>query len=523
MAKTYNPRAVRVRIRSTFETVMALIVLLNFILVVFDLTYIPLRNFWLQGRVKITLIRLDRPVQIGSRQFESLAIPPGEAWQVPFVTVFSKYDRVKAIQPHRETMAYLGEVDELESHLSQMATTTGMANFEQRQRVEAILKDLRERSDRMIDTNPFQLANKTGTLERIKNLMRSRVFGSVNVSARESFRKFWSLPYLEEKGYEGELAFFNTRIRPLMETNYFRPIGENGEFVNNFNAIDFLFFLIFLPEFLLRTWWIGRSRADLNWPEAMLWRWYDIFLLIPFARFLRVIPTAIRLNKVGLLDLNAVQRQSTQGLVAAIAEDITEVVIVRVINQLQGVIRGGEIRNLLSGDGKSQFVDLNNINEIAEIAKLIIQVTVQKVLPKVKPDAEFFIQYSIKRAMAATPGYEALYKLPGMERMQQEMSQRMARQMYQTFSEIANGLIAEDSEFDNLLYKLVTNFQISFSTELQSGHSIDRLEALIVAFLEELKVSFSKNISDEDMEIILEQSRQLQLKNKPVLPPYTYE
>ncbi len=522
MAKTSNPRTIRVHLRLGFEIFMALLVLLNFILVMFDLTYIPLRDFWLQGRFQLDLIRLDKPISIGSWQFNSLTLPPGEPWKIPFVTVFSKYDAVKAIQPYRDTVNYLGMVNELESHLQEMDLTTGKANYEQKVRVEAILAELREESVTMIDTNPFQLANKTGTLERIKNLMRDRVFGTVNVSAKDSFKRFWSLPYLESKGIQSELDFFNQRIRPLMETNYFRAIGENGEFVDNFNAIDLLFLFIFLPEFLLRTWWISRSRSNINWLEAMLWRWYDIFLLLPFARYLRVIPTVIRLNKVGLLNLNAVQRQSTQGVVAAIAEDITEVVIVRVINQLQAVIRRGELLTLINKDNKTQFVDLNNTNEIAEIIKLIIRVTVEKVLPKVKPDAETFIQYNIQKAMAATPGYNALGRLPGMEKMQADMAQKIAQQLYETFLTVADGLLQEDAEFEHLLRKLTSTFTDNLATELQARHSMDRLEDLVIAFLEELKVNFSKDLSQEDIEIILEQSRQLQMKNKPTLPPYSY-
>ncbi len=57
MTLTKNPvsRNRRFSPRNLFETCMALLVLCNYILVIFDLTYIPLRDFWLQGRLQITL------------------------------------------------------------------------------------------------------------------------------------------------------------------------------------------------------------------------------------------------------------------------------------------------------------------------------------------------------------------------------------------------------------------------------------------------------------------------------------
>ena len=40
-----------------FERIMALLATLNFLLVIFDLTYVPLRDFWFNGQVRIGYIR----------------------------------------------------------------------------------------------------------------------------------------------------------------------------------------------------------------------------------------------------------------------------------------------------------------------------------------------------------------------------------------------------------------------------------------------------------------------------------
>src|ERR671932_1609266 len=208
-----------------FERGMAIIASANLLLILFDLSYIPLRNFWLQGRITIPL--LNQTIQV--------PLPPIAKW----------YDPFKGIEPYRETREYLKKVDNLEKQLGltqspSLQTQEILTRLRSRQTAD-ILADLRRQSEEMVDTNPFQVANKTGTLEKIKNQMREHVFKSKDASAKESFRRFWSQNYLAVNSRERGLGFFNREIRPLFETNYYRPIGENGEFVDNFWLLDLPF------------------------------------------------------------------------------------------------------------------------------------------------------------------------------------------------------------------------------------------------------------------------------------------
>ncbi|MCU0538052.1 MAG: hypothetical protein MUD14_29550, partial [Hydrococcus sp. Prado102] len=305
---------------SFWDKGIALLALANLILVLFDLTYIPLRNFWLQGRVQL-FIKIG-PIE---REF------PNTPLQIMPFRVTDWYDWVKGIEPYRETEEYLQRVEDLNNKVNQVALESSeqarQSNSQtQEESIDEILKDLRDRSLEIIETNPFLIANQTGILERIKNKMRDRVFGTENASAKESFETFWSKEYLGKKGFRQELNFFDREIQPLIETNYYRPVGENGEPVDNFGLLDFPFFVVFLFDFLVRTFLIARRHTGVSWFDAMLWRWYDVFLLVPLLRWLRVIPVTIRLNQAGLLDLHAIQKQARQGFVANIAEDITEVV-----------------------------------------------------------------------------------------------------------------------------------------------------------------------------------------------------
>ncbi|MFN7658882.1 MAG: hypothetical protein ACK5P3_12220, partial [Dolichospermum sp.] len=120
-------------------------------------------------------------------------------------------------------------------------------------------------------------------------------------------------------------------------------IDENGEFLNNFWKIDLPFVVLFTIELLGRTFFIKRRYSHLSWLEAILWRWYDLLLLIPIWRWLRVIPVTVRLDQTKLVDFYLVRRQIHQGILANFAEEITEIVVIQVINQVQGSIQRGEI------------------------------------------------------------------------------------------------------------------------------------------------------------------------------------
>lgn len=60
--------------------------------------------------------------------------------------------------------------------------------------------------------------------------------------------------------------------------------------------------------------------------------------------------------------------------------------------------------------------------------------------------------------------------------------------------------------------QLVQNFGKALSTELQQEHTLEELQSLVSAFLEEVKINYVMRMSDEDVEKILEQTRQMQLK-----------
>lgn len=466
-----------------FERFMALLALLNLILVLFDLSYVPWRDFYL--KIYWTLSRFYEPLQDTS--------------------FFQFYDPYKGIEPHRDTQRYLDTVETLKAQVAQNGLNSPQ--------VEPVLQELRELSATMIDENPFQTANKTGTLEKIKNRMREQIG---NESSKQSFNTFWSQDYLSQAGWNKEITFFERRIQPLIALNYYRSIGENGEFIDRFWKIDRWFIAIFFVEFMARTWMISRRHPGLRWvPDAMFSRWYDIFLLLPFWQWLRVIPVVIRLNRANFPNLEPVRAQFSRVFVASFAEELTEVVVIQVINQAQDAINNGEIAQSLLKSANQPYIDINETNELEAIAKRLLHVTICKALPEIQTDLQALVQHNLEKTLIQLPVYQQLQHLPGMKNFPQQLSERLATQLSKfaietpqnTYAAIANA--PPDPIGTQLSDRLVEHFSQALRTELQQQQTITEIESLLSDFLEEIKINYVKRPTEADHEEMIQQTQQL--------------
>ncbi len=456
---------------------MALIAAANLGLVAFDLSYVPWRNFWLQHAIQIGEIRIPLP------------LPP----------VTQLYDPIKGIEPHRDTAIYLETLKNFEQELQQ----NGIDSPQVQQR----LQELRDRSGEMIATNPFSSANKSGTLEKIKNRMRDRVYGQANKdgSSRQAFDTFLTPEYLKQRGVQAELTFFKNDIQRLVETNYFRSIGENGDPTNLFFLLDAPFVALFGFELFVRSFFISR-RNKVKWIDALLWRWYDLLLLIPIWQFLRIIPVAIRLDHAKLIRLERLRDQATQGIVANIAGELTEAVITEALSQVQiGLQRGDLARRLVSAIDQP-YQDLNDKDEIQELVSQFLKLAVYQVLPKIKPDVEAVLRHPIEAILDQTPGYSILKSMPLVGGMPNQVNQQVVAAATESAYQ-ALILALEDKVAAQLISQLIRSFGQVLVQELQKGKTLEEMQGVLNELLEEIKVNYVNAISKNDVEVVINPAR----------------
>ena len=429
---------------------MAIIASIGFLAAMFDLTYIPWRSFYLRN--------------------------------IPEVIQF--YDPYKGIEPHRETQRYLNAVEQLKG----VVKNNGLASGE----AQSWLQELDTLSVSMIQNNPFQVAGKTGNLEKIKNEVRDRVG---NQSAKGAFQTFWSQPYLLKAGWEQEIGFYDRKIKPLIVTNYYRILDESGEFIDRFWEIDIIFIGIFAGELLGRIFYIRRHNRNISWQQAIIWRWYDLILLLPFARFLRAIPLAIRWHQSELINLDVAQSELNRLFVGQIINELTDAVIIQVLHQTQGAVRSGQITKLMSSYLKTPHVDLNNVNEIEAIVELMLEIVVYRVIPKIQPDLEEISKHLFQKALLESPAYRNLQLLPGIGELPAQAIDRAVKEISSSVY-IALTKIMTDPDRGKLSQQLAKHLTQSIGDEFQRGETVLRIEALCYDLVEEIKVTYSNKTSN---------------------------
>ncbi len=361
--------------------------------------------------------------------------------------------------------------------------------------IEEALKLLREESNKMIDGNWFAGAGKTGSLEKIKNRFRDRVDIK---SSRQAFETFWSKEYLKSKGVDQELAFVKEKIRPLIMTNYYRGTGENGLPTDYFWLLDSPFVMLFGLEFLARTFYLTRVNRDRNlkWLDAMLWRWYDLLFLIPIWQWLRIIPVAIRLDQADVIKLDRIRDQATQGFVSNIAEELTETVLVQVIDRLQTGIASGTVSQWLINSANRPYQDINQRDEVREIIDRVLQVTVNQALPKVKPELEAVIRHSLEGILEQSPVYKGFKMIPVIGTAPSQLNEQLISSATAGAYDVLSKAL-EDKVAGELISQLVKNLGKALIEELQEGDSIDELQNLITDLMEEVKVNYVQSLPNE--------------------------
>jgi hypothetical protein len=426
---------------------MAIIASIGFLTTIFDLTYIPWRGFYFNN--------------------------------IPAVTQF--YDPFKGIEPHRETERYLNAVE----RLKQVVKSNGLDSTA----TQSWLQELNTLSVSMIQNNPFQVSGKTGNLEKIKNDIRDRVG---NQSAKGAFETFWSQPYLTKAGWSKEINFYDQKIQPLIVTNYYRRIDANGSFIDRFWQIDIIFIGIFTCEFIGRILYIRRHNRNVTWQQANIWRWYDLFLLLPFFKLLRAIPVVVRLQQSELVNLDTLQSELNRLFVGQIIEELTDAVVIQVLQKTQGAIQTGKITKMMGRYLNQPHIDLNNINEVEVLFELILEIVVYRIIPKIQPDLEAIFRHLFQKALLESPTYRNLQLLPGINELPNQAIDRLVKEVSGSIY-IALTKVISDPDRGILSQHLIEHLTQALGDEIKRGQTVIKIESLLYDLIEEIKVTYNSN------------------------------
>ena len=223
---------------------------------------------------------------------------------------------------------------------------------------------------------------------------------------------------------------------------------------------------------------------------------------------MRVIPVSIRLNQSRTLNLEPFWGRVNRFFVSQIAVEVTEVVFLRIIDQVQSLVREGDVADALLSRTQRHYIGVNDINEIQAISKELSAVMIYRVLPKIKPEMDALLYHNIRSTLNSAPGYHAFSQVPGVDNLSDQLPRQLAEQLSTSiFTALKEGF--EDERGAELMAQLFSRLTSTLQTEIQEEESLAEIEDLTIALLEEIKLNYVKRIAAEDIDRLNEKRYQI--------------
>jgi hypothetical protein len=482
------------RLGRGWDRFVAIWAALNLAWVAFDLTYIPLRTFWQQRNLyPIPSVPLVVPLTF-----------------LPDITPVM--DPIKGISRHRETQAWIDQFGELDAAMadqrSGQSLTTAQRQLLQRQ-VAATWE--------LIDTNPFTASNASGTLEKIKNRLRQRVEGQRRSSSKQAVASLLGPPWLETRGWDQERVFWLQQVLPLVDTNYWRSIDENGRPTDNFWRYDLLLFQsVFALDILLRAWRLRRRLPGLSWREALLRRWIDVPLLLPFWRWLRIVPVLERLQSSGLISIEPLRAVVSRGVVALLAVELFEVLALQLIDGLQGLIRSRRWPARIRALRSHQTVISSDERELVELVRIWGPLLLAQVAPRLAPELQGVLGHALQQSLQTTVVPQPLRQLAPLLQVEKGLSRQLAGGMVDSLIDLSRStgerLGRRDDQQLQLLQRCIDRFWEELALALESGPALERSQQLLCAALEDFKRTYVSQLSRAGIDSLIDELDQLMVR-----------
>ena len=448
---------------------------LNLLWVVFDISYVPLRTFWLQRNLTpLPQVPLVVPLSV-----------------LPDITPL--YDPVKGIEPHRETQAWLSSFRRLDQALLQGAPEPVLAPLRRRQL---------ELTVQMINENPFAASGNSGTLEKLKNRLRQRA--GVD-SAKQAAAQLLSDPWLARRGWGQERRFWQEQVLPLVATSYWRSIDENGRPTDHFWRFDLLLFQsVFALDILLRVLRLRRRFPALSWRDALLRRWIDLPLLLPFWRWLRLAPVVERLSSAGLINVEPLRAAVSRAVVALLALELFEVLALQLVDGTQSLIRSPQwprwIRSLRSHQG----LVLGEEQELVELVRLWGPLLLGQVAPRLSPELQRLMGHALQ---------QSLREIPGGAVVPPALSRQLAAGMVESLVDLSRGtadrLAQSDARQVELLQGIGDRFWEELANALERGATLERSQLLLCTLLQQIKRNYLAQVNRAGIDALMDELDEL--------------
>ncbi|MBM5793421.1 MAG: hypothetical protein FJ049_02650 [Cyanobacteria bacterium M_surface_7_m2_037] len=460
---------------------------LNLLLVLFDITYIPLRTFWLQRNLTpLPQVPLVVPLRL-----------------LPDLTPL--YDPVKGIEPHRETQAYLQTFERLDQSL--LADATSAQSAVQRRRLVAL-------TEAMINENPFAASGNSGTLEKIKNRLRQR---AGHDSAKQAAAQLLGDAWLGQTSWQQERRFWQQQVLPLVATSYWRSIDENGRPTDHFWRIDLLLFQsVFALDILLRMLRMRRRFPGLSWRDALLRRWIDLPLLLPFWRWMRLVPVVERLSQARLINVEPLRAAVSRAVVSLLALELFEVLALQLVDGTQSLLRSSQWPRWIRSLRSHQSVSGADEQQLVDLVRLWGPLLLGQVTPRLAPELQSLLGHALQ---------QQLREVPGGVMVPAGVSRQLAVGVVDSLLDLSRGtaqrLARNDDRQSALLQQAIDRFWEELAAALEQAGTLERSQELLCALLQQLKLNYLAQMNRAGIDALMDELDELTTPASSAEPPAT--
>ncbi len=454
-----------------WDRFVALWASVNLLWVGFDLTYVPLRTFWLQRTLyPFPSLPLALPLTL-----------------LPSITPY--YDPIKGIEPHRQTQAYLAAFRQLDQQLLKDPAAPAAQALRRRQLAL---------TDQIIDDNPFLVSGQSGSLETVKNRLRQRAGLD---SAKRSNARLLSEDWLQHHPWQGERRFWQQQVLPLIETCYWRSIDENGHPSDHFWWYDLVLFQgVFVLDIGLRMLRLRRRLPGLSWRDALLRRWIDLPLLLPIWRWARLLPVVERLSGTGLINIEPLRAVISRAVVSLLALELFEVLALQLVDGTQSLIRSPQwprwIRNLRS----HQRASLADGGDLVELLRLWGPLVLGQVAPRLSPELQAVLSHALQQSFRGGA-------------MGAQLSSQLSAAVVESLLDLSRSTGKRLSQPDNRQVELLLRFADRFLDELggalEAGSTLERSQQLLCSLLQDLKLTYLAQVNRAGIDALMDELDEL--------------
>ncbi len=448
-----------------WEKLIAILVIINFSWIIFDISYLPLRSFWRNRFIFL---------------FNSSSSTISLRW-LPDITKY--YDRFKGIQSYSSS----SEIQSLFLKLDSQITNKGFKDS----RTKQMLDIYQTKLNNILGANNISNTQKDfSKLAKIRNLILNRSRQSNLESAN---KKLLNASFIETLGWNNEKDFWQNKIIPILNSRYSRDINENGNYIDRTWEIDLPFQIIFLLDILIKVNIIQNRFQGIRLHKAFLKRWLDLPLLLPYYRFLRIFPVSERVLQTKLVPIEPIRSSISQWIVAFLAIEILEVLTIRTIDSIQSYIKSPILPQKIRGLCSYDSITNKENSEISEFLRIWIPLILRRIGPSMRNQLVELFEYALQKNIQANSFPKIIKENLAIEKAESAISFQLASRMVDTLLGLSknagNQIAKKDLELKELSTKTLDKFWEELANALERDSKLKESRVLLVSVLEGLKLS----------------------------------